>query len=890
MARWIAKARLRIRTLFLRNRVEQELSDELQFHLDEEISENLARGLSPVDARVAAVRRLGSQWGGVSQVAEECREARGWAVADAFLQDVKYALRGLRRAPLLACALLLTLAVGIGLDTGVFTIIDGLMLRPRLEQGVESYAKLYAEYSGPAVKRDYGGQVSLDTFRFVADHEQLLQRLTAWAAQTTVLENDTENDLSMLVTCNFFSVYGLRQARLGRLFRDEECAPGGNAQVAVISEELWQARFHADPEIIGKQIHLNRRPFTVIGIAPRDFSGRLRGRGVWLPYTAEPLIVPADFFQMHARRWLWLEGTMKPSVTRPQLAAELNVLAKGPELSSPDFATSFVVTNGAMIEEPSVRPTGIWLLLATSAGVTLLLLVACSNTAVLLLSRAAARRREIATRIALGAGRTRVLRMLLTETLVLASVAGIAGLAIAVELPVLFQKLIPEMPFYPFRLDWRVMTYFGAAILIATCMAGIAPARECLKQNVSESLKGRESLVHSGRWRWNARDLLIGVQISLGLVLIICCGFFARVELAMLAGNTGIEMDHVLQLPVKVNASKSSAQAAANIYRELAAKMADTPGVAVVAQSDSSPLLFTEESAFAGEELRNPGEAPGQGKRAIVTAASADYFRAIDLPIVYGTEFKASDPEGSTAIVSQSFAAAFWPQEDPIGKLLLTEGGDTLRIVAVARDTRLLSMTRPDGPHLYRLRTTPRFGDLLLVRFTGDAKPVAAAAIASARALDPDMLLIPVTLSAKLQDFAGRLWRVLSMLLLLAVTAGALAVLGVYGAVAFSVTRRMREFGIRVALGATRYDLLKLVLISGGRPVLAGALAGLLLALGAGLAIAQLFQQSPIPIGTFDPLTYGAATLLLLFAAIVSMLGHARRAARVEPMVALRDE
>ncbi|HEV2446064.1 MAG TPA: ABC transporter permease, partial [Candidatus Sulfopaludibacter sp.] len=412
-----------------------------------------------------------------------------------LLEDVRYGARSIARSPLLSCATVLTLALGIGINTGVFTLLNGLLLRARVASHPESFVHLSPEYSGETENRGtlpFG--ISVADYRAFT-HARSIGKLAAWGiAHATLGRDNPQPELAMMVSCNFFSVYGLEQIAFGRLFREEECATAGSAPVAVLSEEFWRRRLDADPQVLGTKIVLNRQAFTVVGIVPAGFSGRLRGPGIWVPYTMEaPFFGGANLFEEDALRWLIVEGRLKPGAPRESARAELAVIAHQQDALHPGRKTAMVLTNGSFIEEPSLRAQVIWIGPLIMGALTLILLLACTNVTTLLLSRAAARRREIAIRLSLGAGRKRLLRMLLAESLMLAGAAGAISAYVAWRMPAVFQRLYADAPNYPLQPNLLVFGYLAAVTLAAGCMAGSAPAAESLQVDLTTALKGQES-------------------------------------------------------------------------------------------------------------------------------------------------------------------------------------------------------------------------------------------------------------------------------------------------------------------------------------------------------------------------------------------------------------
>ena len=808
-----------------------------------------------------------------------------------FARDLQYGARMWRKAPLVFTAVAITLAIGIGLDTGAFTVINGLLLRPRTDYDAPSFARLYAEYTQGKRPTSYGGQFSVSGYRTLERESRVLSQLAAWRTEGVLIEDDAVRTLDMEVSCNFFAVYGLQAAKLGRLFRTEECAEGAAADVAILSEEMWRRRFAGDPQIVGHTILLNRVPFTVVGITPMDFAGRLRGPGVWVPLSAQSRLTTAgDIFRNNLHPSLWLEGRLRPHMTRAALSSEMSVIAPRVELPSRDLNLHILVTSGAMIEDPNIRSGALWIMLVVIAGLTLLLLVSCANVAVLLLSRAPVRRREIAVRLSLGASRRRVVSQLIAENLVLAVGAAGIGIWLAVRVPMIFQTMIPFMPHYPFGLDWHITAYLVGITFFASFLAGLAPAAECLRQNVWHTLKAGASRSSSGPRGWSIRDLLVITQVFCSIVLMSVSAMYIRAEFAILNADPGFETRQVLQVPVQLSTERFNPADSSRYYGDLQRRLLALPAVETVAYGSASPLGGDPEEPGQRMEFRLPTQSQAEARATNLRTVSANYFSALGIPIVLGHAFAAAPIDPTSVVVSRSFASAFWPNQDPIEKTVIASDGQQLRIIGVARDTRVERFSEPDSPVLYRVRAGPAPGDIFLLRFRGDSQPLQRSVQAAVRELDPQVFVLQTTLRAALDDMADRMWILGKMLLTVALVAGGLALLGIYGVVGYSVATRTREFGIRAALGADRGSLMRLVFSSGLRPVVAGTLMGLTAAIVFAFVVSGALRNAPVQVVSSDPVAYAAVCILLLSCSIAAMLGHARRAASTEPLVALRDE
>jgi predicted permease len=813
---------------------------------------------------------------------------------DGVVRDLKYGLRMVRNARLISIAVVLTLAVGVGINAGIFTVINGILLRPRVDSDPATFARLYAQYWSRGNPREFGGYFSPADYRAIQKRSQSLAELAAWRTDGVMVGEDATHTLIMEVSCNFFSVYGLDRPVLGRLFRGNECAPGSEEPVAVMAGELWRNRFGADPHLVGKTILLNRLPFTVVGITPVDFSGRLRGPGIWVPYTLQHRLTGNDdIFAADLKPSLWLEGRLFPGHNRDQLQAEVNVIVSQVPAQDPNLQRRVLVTNGAMIEDPIVRENGFWIILLILTGAMLLLLVSCASGAVLLLSRAVARQQEIAVRISLGAARRRIVQQLLSENMLLALAAGMLGVYLALEIPQAFRKLNTQMPHFAFNLDWHVFGYLAALTLVSSTMAGLVPALESLKQDVWISLKGHEPTLQAAHVRWSLRDLLVIVQVCFCVVLMVVSVMFSQAVLSIFSMEPGFETRHVLAVPVELPPARYAPSDAEEFYKTVQERIAAIGLVDQVATSSVAPLageLAAQAASPNSAEFRLPVEQSAEGHTATVRAVSRNYFDALGIPFIRGEGFPNTETDGSQAIVSQAFAAAFWPRQDPIGETVVSADGKRLRVIGVVRDNRTRYTSEADGPTVYTLRSKAERGDLLLVRFHSDSDPIAVAVKRILHDLDPQMFVLSSTLRAQMDDNAERGWEIGKMLLGVAGVAGLLALLGIYGVVGYSVTRRTREFGIRTALGATPRDVMQLVFALGIRPVVAGIIAGTACAFIFSMAVVNILREAPLPLSSTSPAPYLAVAGSLIMAALLAMIGHARRAASVQPLIALREE
>jgi len=792
---------------------------------------------------------------------------------EALRQDVDYAIRSIRRHPGLAVATVLTLALGLGLNVSVFTVLRGFLFRARVETDPESFVHLSPEYRKEQGGRSGSWLVSVRDYRAYSAGAHTLRALAAWAPVHAAFGNgDGEPQLALLVTCNFFDVYGLKAPRMGRLFSEAECATPDAGPVVLIGEEVWKSQFGSDPNIVGRKLRINHAPFTVTGVLPAGFSGRIRGPGIWIPWTMQRQFYQnADLFHMDSTEWLTVEGRLMPGRTRAQAQSELAVIAAQLDRLEPGRQTIMHLTNGSFGEEPALRASLFWISPLVMGALTLILLIACTNVTVLQLSRAVTRRREMGIRLSIGAGRARLMRMLITESLLLATVAGGISAYIAFETPAIFAKLLStsSMPVYQTKPDVQVLLYLGAIILCATVMAGLSPAAESLRVDLHSAMKAGSSGIAGGATR--RRSILIGSQVAMSLVLLVCAGVFVRAQYTMFTADPGFEVRRVMFVPLQA----PLAAAEERILR--------VPGVESVA---SGSPLSQEEQGPATEELRAPGQPAGSGKQIATSEVSTNYFDTLSIPLLQGRAATRADE----AVVSGALARSFWPGSNPIGKRVVLADGKEATIVGVANDVASEHPGSVDGPHLYRWRDLSHPVDSLLIRFRGDAFSTSVQVREAIKQLDPDNQTWPRTLRAILDETAERFSTMVRMVGVLAGLALSLAVLGMYGVVAFSVSQRTKELGIRVALGATQSTVIRLVLASGARPIAWGIAAGAPLALAGTQAVAMVMRHAPVSIQPKDPLTFVVVASVLALAGIAAMLRPAWRAAGADPMRALHEE
>jgi predicted permease len=793
----------------------------------------------------------------------------GLQFVDDVRGDLRFALRSLRKNVLLSTTVVITLGFGLGLNTGVFTLINASLFRPHVDKDPSTFFRVHAYNPDRFVQ----GLISLADYEAYRAGTTSVRELAGWDDVWTTLGTHAPVSIRVALTsCNFFSVYGLDRPELGRFFLPNECSVSGSGPVVVVSDELWRSQMEANPHIVGQVIQVGRSALTIVGVTPPRFSGRQKGINIWIPSTM--------LSQFESEPWLTVEGRLEPGYSRADAQAELSVMAQRQDRLYLRRKTTLIVTNGSMIAEPHL-PIAMWVAATIMGALTLVLLISCTNVSALLLSRAVVRHREIAIRLSLGAGHFRLLRMLLTESVMLAAIGGAIGAYLAWRVPTIIVGLVAYSPAYSLKPDWIVFAHLAAITFMSGCLAGLAPAAGSLKADVLVSLKRREAPLGRGVRQWHVLDLLLGGQLAMSLLLLAAAAICVRAQYTMFASGPGFEIKHVLAVRI------GSTQDNWALRRTLEQRLRAVPGVVSACFAKFMPMERED-----AEDIRVPGQAAGTGRVVSTNFVSTNFFETLGIPIVRGRAFEerdsASDRTASVAIVSEAFAREFWPGEDPIGKMI--DAPDHLQVVGVSRDSRSSRYGEQDGPQLFRLQDPKGTSGSLLLRFQGDAGGVEAAVAEALRNAGSVQNSQPQTLEQMMDLEASGFWAIAEMVMFLGIAAVVLAVIGVYGVTAFTTGRRTREFGIRMALGAVRMNIIHLVLRSGARPICGGLLVGVCLTIATSYGLEKLMKNAPFVLDTRAPLIYFGVCLLLVSSSAVAMLIPALRATRANPINALREE
>jgi putative ABC transport system permease protein len=873
--------------LMRRSRMESEMDAELRFHIETFAADLMRNGVS----RQEALRRAHIEFGGVERTKEECREARAVGLIVGLRGDIRFALRNLRKHALLSATVVITLALGLGVSTVVFTFVDATALRARVDKDPDSFVRVYSTYTTDPVNPGRPGSTTLEDYRAFRDHAQSLRDVVAWRRVTVPLgQNDSSETWVLLVTCDFFRLYPLERPGLGRLLEDDDCA--ASRPVVVLSETLWRDRFAADPRVIGKIVSFNGQSVTVVGITPSAFAGQIKGAQAWFPYTLQPYLrLGPDFLKATDAPWLTVEGRLSPGFSKASATAELSLLARQQDLLHLLRKSAVTLTNGSMLEEPEIHRTVSSLVALTIGVLAFVVVIVCANVTALLLSRGDARRQEVAIRLALGATKPALVRMLLIETLVLASLAGLACLYFVYRLPgILMHWLVTGPVKWPVYPDWRVFVYLAAITLVAGTLAGFAPAIESLRVNLTDALKGRRSLIGGGGTGFSLRALLIAGQVAASLFLLVGAGLFLRAHHQMSAAGPGYETRQVLIPSLFLRDPHEFTQSWRAFHSMLMQRLQAVPGVQSVAYASEQP------SNDEGEPKSESVQLAGQALRPVhLNEVSPEFFATLGIPILGGRGLQETDSAcGKTVcrvVVSEEFVKEFRPPGGPLGMTMRTSRGATLEVVGVARDTSSALHGRPDSPLIYEPWAPDAGPYAPILRFSGDAVVVGQAVSAVLRESCPGAYLDVRTIQSEIDANMNGFWHLEVLIAILGGVAVSLAIIGIYGVISFAVSRRTQEIGVRVALGARHSDIYGAVIKSSVRPIIAGMIVGESLALTGAWILSRVLQRNPfMPLRSNDPVAFAAVPILVAAVALAACYIPARRAMRVDPIVVLRYE
>jgi predicted permease len=874
------------------------LEEEIRAHLEMEIEQNIADGMSREEARLAARRAFGS----VALATEDSRTMWGFGSLEIFWQDLRYGLRMMLKNPGFTLVAVFTPALGIGANTAIFTLLDKVLIRPLPVEQPQQLVAFVRDGTGVP------GIFSYPLYADLRDRNEVLSGLVAYWQRPFSLSDGIQSErvVGQIVTGNYFAVLGLQPA-LGRFFLPEDDRTPGTHPVIVISHGLWQRRFGADPAAIGKSISLNAYRYTVVGVAPAEFTGTTRGtvNDVYVPIMMQEQTGPGREGYLDNRNagWLRMIGRLKPNISREQAQAALSLLADEPGQTSGGapgakdsgkFANRIFLIDGSRGHTDRVSDLALPLKLLMGV-VGFVLLIVCANVANLLLARASARRKEIAVRLAVGASRFRIVRQLLTESTILAALGGGVGLLIAYWFTALLLGFQQQTNFVPRafdgHLDGRVLGFTLGLSLLTGIVFGLAPALQASKPDFVAALK-EDTPGRGGRARrLGLRNLLIVVQVALSLVVLIGAGLCVRSLRALQAIDPGFEPAKVVTASFDLSQNGYDEPRGRQFISQLSERVAALPGVEAV--SLANIVAFSDLFWISGATPEGYQPQPGERLAFDFNHITPNYFQTLGAQLVSGREFTAQDTGEAprVVIVNEATARRYWPGQEAVGKrVILGKGTQFAEVVGVVRDSREKGLTTDPRPTIYLplLQNYVRSSSLTLhVRTATEPQSLLAAVRREAQAVDATLTLYNLGTLAQQKDgslYAERL--AAALLTLFGLLALALAAVGIYGVLSYAVTERTREMGIRLALGARPRDLLKLIVGQG----MILTLIGLVIGVGASLALTRLIEKLLFGVSPTDPLTFVVVLLLLMGVALLACWIPARRATRVDPLVALRYE
>ncbi|HXG68903.1 MAG TPA: ABC transporter permease [Blastocatellia bacterium] len=813
---------------------------------------------------------------------------------ETLIQDLRFGIRRLLASPGFTFIAILSLALGIGANTAIFSLVNTILLRPLpVAQPEQVVAVNQVDLRNPSGFANFSYPNYVD-FR---DRNEVLSGMYAHRFVPLSLSRGGNNERvwGYLVSGNYFDVLGV-SAFKGRLFSQEDDRAPGAHPVAVVSYGGWQRRFGSDPDLVGKTILLNGHTFTVIGIAPENFTGTelIFTPEIWVPMMMARQIEPgSNWLERRGTGVLFAGGRLKPGVTAAQAEAALNVLSEqlAREYPSTNEDKGIQLTPPGLII-PQFRNSVISFAGVLMATVGLVLLIACANLANLLLARASARRKEIAIRLALGAGRLRLIRQLLTESVLLALMGGLVGLLLALWLVDLIAAFRPPIDFpltIALQVDYRVLGFTLLLSFATGVLFGLAPALQATKPDLVPALKDETGA--AGYRRSRLRNSLVVAQVALSLILLIAAGLIVRSLQHVQMIGPGFETERAIAMSVDPGLQGYTRERGQEFYRQLIERVEALPGVRSATLASYLPLglnVNTNGIYIEGQPPTRGAETP----EALTSNVGPRYFETMGIPLVAGREFTERDKPDAplVAVVNETFARRFWPGESAVGKRFSfsREGGPFMEIVGVAKDGKYFSLGEAPAMFAYiSLSQVHESSATLVVRTAADPQSLVAAIRREIQQLDANLPVFDVkTLDEhmSLSLFPMRIGAaVVGSFGLLALT---LAAIGIYGVMAYSVSRRTREIGIRMALGAERRDVLRMIVGQGMKLASVGMGIGLL---GA-LALTRLMSSVLYGVSATDVMTFTIVTLMLTLIVLLACYIPARRATKVDPMIALRYE
>jgi predicted permease len=820
-----------------------------------------------------------------------------------LFHDLRYAVRVLAKSPGFSIAAIVTLALAIGVNTAMFSLVNTAVLAPLPFDDADRFVRLWRQ-SQDGSETDVFSYLDYVEYR---DRSDVFEELIAHAYVPTGVEtaDGSETRFGQIVTGNYFTTLGVEALHGRALTAEDDCTPGGHP-VVVLSHRYWRRTLGGDPEAIGHTITLGGHPFTIVGIARKGFVGAtpIPSPDLWVPMMMLGQLRHDSLTDLEERAssFLMVMGKLKPGLSMEQAQARLAVTASQLKEVDPERYESehvvLVPADGIIPMTPGMRRIAFAISTLIMLMVGLVLIVGCANIANLLLARSTIRRREMGIRLAIGAPRWRVVRQLLTESVLLATLGGAFGLLLAIWMMDLLVASLPRLPFnialeLDFGIDQRVFAFTAAAALLSGVFFGLFPALGATKVDVVSSLKDDRGVGRFGFKRARVRNALVVVQVASSLVLLVVAGLFVRSLTSGRAIDPGFDHDNVLAVTCDLGARDYDAAQSADFCERLLKRARALPGVEATAIEAPPPLTLSMSATGFWIEDRSYSDEDEERVSVTYSVASNDSFRTLGIPLLRGRDFTKQDTGDAprVAIVNQAFVDRYWPEQDPLGKRISKTGpeGPFLEIVGVAATIKYVLIGEEPRPYVYvPLSQNPNTPiATLLLRSSGDPLTLAPPIRALIREIDPNITLWDtsrltdmisfILLPARFAAVGFGLFGLLALLL---------ASVGLYGVMSYTVSQRTHEIGIRTTLGAQRGDIIRLMLKRGIRLTAIGLVIGLAISLAGTRLLSALLYE----IGTTDPLTFVGVSVLLAAVAVLACYLPARRATKVDPMVALRCE
>jgi macrolide transport system ATP-binding/permease protein len=885
--KWLHASWMRLCNLFHKQQLDRELSDELASHLEMHIEDNLRTGMTPEAARRDALLKLG----GLEQTKEIYRGQRGLPAIETAVQDLRFGLRMLRRSPGFSILAILCLTLGIGANAAVFSWVEGILFRPY--PAVTHQERLVALSGTVGEERDETSWPDLlDLQRSCTLCETLF--VSSITGATLTIGERAQVMTGSIVSANYFDAIGVHPI-LGRGFEPGEDTGRNAHPVVVISYHLWQTRFKGDPEIIGKTERFNNVVHTIIGVAPDRFYGTFVGRGIefWVPASMVEVYYAGSYkLEDRGARWAEAYVRLKPGATRNQAQQEISAIAARLEAEYPATNRGRGIKVWPLWQTPFNHAGELLPIFEIMVVVAMfVLLIVCANVSNLLLVRSFARRHEMTVRLALGAGRGRLLRQLVTEGLLLTACGAAGGMLVAYwcrhALVVLFPVRGGNVMYLPGQIDGRVLGLSAAICLVVTLAVGLVPAFQTRQLALADTLKTGASAVLGARAPAWFRSSLVVLQVTLGFVLLVGGALLVQSLRKIRTTSPGFSTTRVFDTWIPLAAAGYDAPRAKTFQDELIQRVRALPGVEAAAYARVVPLGY---DSYSSTPIAVDGYEPQPNEQPTVeyNEVSADYFATMGIPLLSGREFTRADDENAprVAIVNQTVVARYWRGQNPIGQRLQVKG-NWVQVVGVVKVSKYYSMDETPRPFFYvPLRQYFAIQPDIHIRTTQPLETVQTALIREVRALDPNLALYEmITLQEQVNRSTSQQLVAVALVVLFGGLALLLASIGLYGVMSCTVSQSTRELGLRMALGAGVSNLLRLVMSRG----LALTAGGVLLGAAAALALTRLLGNLLYQVSPLDPLAFGAALVVMMVTAATSCFLPAWRATRTDPARALRD-